>query len=235
MNTLNNLLHVKSVAKSFKGEKMPNSALVSVELKHFPIEKKELTMARPTGSAVDRLPIKKEDYEFLLFKLKKDKQMRADAKQRLLNAFVLLYHTGCRCDEIRNWSELFIASGLSRGRFILRNGETKTGKSRVVLLSKRAIEEIDEKVKPLCGLIFGGKNGEVMSSAALKRLINSYLHKTLGEEYSSHSFRSGAIMRVAKASDMVHAQHFIGHSSVKTTAIYIKPSDKDILEALERI
>ena len=57
----------------------------------------------------------------------------------------------------------------------------------------------------------------------------------LGDGFTSHSFRQGLISEMASKSVNVKIiSQFIGHSDVKTTLHYVKPTDNDIENALVR-
>ena len=57
----------------------------------------------------------------------------------------------------------------------------------------------------------------------------------LGAGYTSHSFRQGLISEMgAKGINAKIISKFIGHSDVKTTMHYIKPTDDDVKGAMIR-
>ena len=65
--------------------------------------------------------------------------------------------------------------------------------------------------------------------------VNKYLQNILGYRYSSHSFRQGLITEMStKGINTKIIKEYIGHSDIKTTLRYVKPSKVDIREALVR-
>ena len=65
--------------------------------------------------------------------------------------------------------------------------------------------------------------------------VNSKIQEVLGSGYTSHSFRQGLISEMgAKGINAKIIAKFIGHSDVKTTMHYIKPTDDDLRNAMIR-
>jgi len=65
--------------------------------------------------------------------------------------------------------------------------------------------------------------------------VNTVMKSILGAGYTSHSFRQGLITEMgAKGINVKIISQFIGHSDVKTTMRYIKPTDDDVRGAMVR-
>ena len=65
--------------------------------------------------------------------------------------------------------------------------------------------------------------------------VNEVMKSILGDGYTSHSFRQGLITEMgAKGINTKIISKFIGHSDVKTTMGYIKPTDEDVKGAMIR-
>ena len=65
--------------------------------------------------------------------------------------------------------------------------------------------------------------------------VNAIMKSILGEGYTSHSFRQGLITEMgSKGVNVKIISKFIGHSDVKTTMRYIKPTDDDVRGAMVR-
>ena len=65
--------------------------------------------------------------------------------------------------------------------------------------------------------------------------VNQVMKNILGDGYTSHSFRQGLISEMgAKGINAKIISKFIGHSDVKTTMGYIKPTDDDVKGAMIR-
>ena len=71
-----------------------------------------------------------------------------------------------------------------------------------------------------------------MTVSALKLLMNKFIHRVLGELYSTHSFRAGYITIAHKQGlSLAHIQNDIGHENIETTALYIKVTSEEIAYA----
>lgn len=188
---------------------------------------------RPSGEATERLPIGKDEYTRLLTSLRH--VLRFDARQRLQNAYTLLYHTGCRIGEIRKWTGDTLLEAKKHRRILLRARETKTNQGRTIRLTDQALEDFEQRVRVIeNNLLFPGKGKTVMSASSLQRLVNTHMGKVLGAEYSSHSFRAGVATRLQKEAGLKVAQKVLGHASFKTTLLYDRPTEGDIMAALSR-
>ena len=65
--------------------------------------------------------------------------------------------------------------------------------------------------------------------------VNAVMKSILGEGYTSHSFRQGLITEMGtRGINVKIISQFIGHSDVKTTMRYIKPTDDDVRGAMVR-
>ena len=77
-------------------------------------------------------------------------------------------------------------------------------------------------------------NSSINSDVFIKQ-VNSKIKEILGDGYTSHSFRQGLITQMgAKGINAKIISKFIGHSDVKTTMGYIKPTDDDVKGAMIR-
>lgn len=83
------------------------------------------------------------------------------------------------------------------------------------------------------GSIKSGKAG--INSDVFIKQVNLKMKEVLGSGYTSHSFRQGLISEMgAKGINAKIISKFIGHSDVKTTMGYIKPTDDDVKGAMIR-
>ena len=74
-----------------------------------------------------------------------------------------------------------------------------------------------------------------LNNIALINLVNKYMKKILGKGFSSHSFRQGIISEMgSKSINPRIIQSFIGHSDIKTTMRYIRPTANDMKISLIR-
>jgi integrase/recombinase XerD len=129
---------------------------------------------------------------------------------------------------------------------ILTTGETtivshKVKSERVLYFSTDAIKEftkyfnLEGKEDSEYVITSWGKPRQQLHHISLIQLVNSYIHNILGEQYSSHSFRSGIITDMAiKSVNPKIIQSFVGHKNISTTLSYVRPSESDIKNALVR-
>ena len=61
-----------------------------------------------------------------------------------------------------------------------------------------------------------------------------YSQEVLGYRYFSHSFIVGIIRNMSKSINQKFIKEFIGHSDIKTTMRYIRPTDEDLKKCLIR-
>jgi len=188
-------------------------------------------MARPTGTTRVKKPILKKEYERLLNATHKSITIRASTRVKLSNAFTLLYLTGCRISEIINVSKKDVEMMILTNEFSLSNN-TKTKKPRLVSFDSDGIQtSMLSKIEFLDnGYLFAKNNSDkVMTTAALKFMMNSFIHRVLGPLYSTHSFRTGYITTAHQLGlSLEHIRQDIGHKSISTTARYATVTNEEI-------
>lgn len=190
---------------------------------------------RPSGTTKGKLAIREDEYQVLMLKTKRDKSIQHSTKQKLLCAFTLLYHSGCRVDEIRLWTYKDINQIVGKGVFSLTNN-TKTNKPRMIRFVPGSIEEIKKYANAKDGYLFKkNASDEAISQSGFTRMLNTQIHKVLGELYSSHSFRSGLTMQIIRTAGAAVAKAHMGHKDIKTTLIYDRVEEKDITNSLNKI
>ena len=138
---------------------------------------------------------------------------------------------------------------LSHIKELLENGETKLILPKTK--SERKLFATDEFIKQLKKLFVFDSNIDlqikVISKGSCKNKkesihpltliaqVNKVMKSILGAGYTSHSFRQGLISEMAsKGINTKIISKFIGHSDIKTTMHYIKPTDDDIKGAMIR-
>jgi len=182
------------------------------------------------------------EYKKLINAIRGDESLRANTQQNLLRAFTILYFTGLRLNELQQMN-------LSHIKELLENAETK------LLLPKTKSErklfagdEFQKQLKKLFTItadtdlqikvITKGSNQskkESIHPLTFIAQVNDVMKNILGAGYTSHSFRQGLISEMgAKGINAKIISKFIGHSDVKTTMGYIKPTDDDIKGAMIR-
>lgn len=161
-----------------------------------------------------------------------------DEVKRLLNApnnekhrvmLSLIYACGLRRSELLQ----LIPSDIERTRNLLRIRQSKGFKDRVVPLSDRAIEMIDNYMarhKPKKYLFEGQWRGEAYSETSIEKVLKVACERAgirkgvtlhwLRHSYATHLLESGT--------DLRYIQELLGHKSSKTTEIYTHVTTKSI-------
>ncbi len=182
------------------------------------------------------------EYKKLINAVRGDETLRASSKDNLLRTFTILYFTGLRLNELQEMNLLHIKE-------LIDNGETKLMLPKTK--SERKLFAGDEFIKQLKKLFEIRPETDLQikviskGSSKSKRVgihpltfiaqVNQVMKNILGDGYTSHSFRQGLISEMgAKGINAKIISKFIGHSDIKTTMGYIKPTDEDIKGAMIR-
>jgi len=195
-------------------------------------------MARPAGTTRVKKPILKKEFEKLLVATNRSLSLQFSTKEKLIRAFNILYVTGCRVSEITQFHTKDIETMILNNEFSLANN-TKTKKARLISFDENRVQvEFLKKILPTdSGYLFTKNNSTIpMTTSALKYLMNAFIHKILGELYSTHSFRAGYITTAHKVGLSIrHIQEDIGHTKAATTARYITVTHDEISHGKNRI
>ena len=182
------------------------------------------------------------EYKKLINAVRGDESIRANTKDNLLRAFTILYFTGLRLNELQELN-------LNHIKQLIDSGETKLILPKTK--SERKLFTGDEFNKQLKKLFTINANTDLQIKVIAKgsnqskraginpltfiAQVNQVMKSILGNGYTSHSFRQGLITEMgAKGINVKIISKFIGHSDVKTTMGYIKPTDDDIKGAMIR-
>jgi len=150
----------------------------------------------------------------------------------------LLYYSGARVNELSQIKYKHIYEIMETGETVIVTFKTKN--ERILYFSEKAIKEIKkyfELNQNEDHYIIASWNDPKtrLHEISLINLVNTYMKKVLGEGFTSHSFRQGLLTEMgAKSINPKIIQSFIGHSDVKTTLRYIKPTADDVKMALVR-
>lgn len=184
--------------------------------------------------------IGKDEYKKLLHFISNDPNIKDSTKSNLFRTFTILYYTGMRLNEVQQLRVLNIKELLntSQTKIIL----PKTSTQRKLFASPQFKKELkplfeDELLKgELDNRIITKKStNSAINSEVFIKSVNAKLKEILGTGYTSHSFRQGLITQMAsKQINTKIISKFIGHSDVKTTMQYIKPTDDDVKESMVR-
>ena len=182
--------------------------------------------------------ITEKEYKLLMNHTKGDDSLKEFNQKRFLMIFWLLYYSGARINELSQIRYKHIKE-------IVQNGETvivayKTKNERILYFSDQSIKEIKkyfDLTEDENDYIIASWNNPKnrMHEISLINLVNKYMRKVLGAGFTSHSFRQGLLTEMGSRSiNPKIIQSFIGHSDVKTTLRYIKPTAADVKLSLVR-
>ena len=186
--------------------------------------------------------ITEAEYKRLMNEVRGDESLRRNSKANLLRAFTLLYFTGLRLNEVQQLSLGHIRELLEQGHTKLVLPKTKSERKLFAgeqfQKQLRKLFGVDELSNPHARVISKGcvkSKREGINSDVLIKQVNTVMKSVLGEGYTSHSFRQGLITEMgSKGVNVKIIAKFIGHSNVKTTMWYIKPTDDDVRGAMVR-
>lgn len=186
-----------------------------------------------------RKPIGEIEYKKLMNSVRGDSDLKEFNRTRFLRIFSLLYYSGCRLNELPQLTVQKIKEILTSGETTIVSHKVKS--ERVLYFSADAVKEfgkyfnLEAKEDTEYVITSWGKPRQQLHHISLIQAVNKYIHNVLGEQYSSHSFRSGIITDMAiKSVNPKIIQSFVGHKNISTTLSYVKPSEADIKNALVR-
>jgi len=182
------------------------------------------------------------EYKKLMNEVRGDESLRHNSKANLLRVFTLLYFTGLRLNEVQQVTLCNIKELLVEGHTKLvlpkTNSERKLFSGEQFQKQLRKLFSVDELSDTHTKVIAKGcvkSKREGINADVFIKQVNAVMKSILGEGYTSHSFRQGLITEMgSKGVNVKIIAKFIGHSDVKTTMRYIKPTDDDVRGAMVR-
>jgi len=186
--------------------------------------------------------ISETQYKKLMNEVRGDESLRQNSKANLLRVFTLLYFTGLRLNEVQNLTLYNIKELLIEGQTKLvlpkTNSERKLFAGEQFQKQLKKLFSTDELNDTHTKVISKGcvkSKREGINADVFIKQVNTVMKSVLGEGYTSHSFRQGLITEMgSKGVNVKIIAKFIGHSDVKTTMRYIKPTDDDVRGAMVR-
>jgi len=179
------------------------------------------------------------EYQKLLIYLNGKENLTTNTKNNLKRTFILLFYTGMRINEVKQLRVRDIDTIIKKEELIIVTHKTR--KERKLFFSKEAIKQIkkhflfsDDGKDNDYIITVKGNPLKTPSSSTYISSVNKFIQEILGHRYSSHSFRSGIITDMSKSINPKFIKEFIGHSDIKTTMRYIRPTDEDLKKCLIR-
>jgi len=148
--------------------------------------------------------------------------------------FRLMYSSGLRRSEVLNLKPDNIDTKDGKRRILIRQGKGK--KDRYTVLSEKVLEELRvyyRSFHPRVYLFNGRYKGEPMSTQALRHALGvalkrSGITKPVNMHVLRHCFATHAI---EEGMHIKTLQYLLGHSSVKTTMVYLHISEVPLEKA----
>jgi site-specific recombinase XerD len=159
-------------------------------------------------------------------------------KKRDIAIIEVLANTGLRVGELAQLTRDDIEMSPRKGIVTVRSG--KGAKYRQVPLNTDARRVISEylEVRPQDGgeRLFIGQRGTGLTPSAVWRVVKQYGLRA-GLDISPHTLRHtfGTRLVRSKGVDLVTVAAMMGHESLDTTAIYTRPSEEDMANAVETL
>ena len=183
-----------------------------------------------------KIPYPKEEHSLPVILSREDlnKLFNGCRNQKHRVILRLLYSSGLRRNEILNLKIEDIITG--DGKYKIRINKSKGKKDRYTVLSSRMLIELRTYYKnysPVTYLFNGRKKGEPLSAAAIRHILTkarkiSGLKKYVNIHILRHCFASHAL---EDGINIKTLQSLLGHSSIKTTMIYLHVSDIPLFKA----
>ena len=181
--------------------------------------------------------INSKEFKKLMIYTRGREDLRRNTKKNLLRTFVFLYYTGARINELQTLKIKDVEKLLEKGELFLFT--QKTNSQRKLYLSPRFKHDLlnldleeDEENKLIQR---AGYPKSSMNPISYITIVNKFIKETLGQNYTSHSFRQGLLTEMAaKGINVQIMAKFVGHTSFKTTLNYVKPTDEMVMSSLVR-
>jgi site-specific recombinase XerD len=170
-----------------------------------------------------------------------DRLIRAaerDHSKRNLAILMILRHTGIRVGELCALRLDDIEMSERKGTLTVRSG--KGSKHREIPLNvdvRRAIGEY-LKVRPDVSddHLFIGQRGEGLKPQAVENVVKKYARKAELDGVTPHTLRHTFGKHTLDAGEnLVTVATLLGHQRLETTAIYTKPSERDLERAVQKL
>lgn len=200
-----------------------NQAYSGLKILYTQVLKREWDNTIPRSKRINRLPhvLSREEVSAIF-------EAKSNIKHRVI--LKLLYSTGMRISELR---ELKIAD-IDSKRMLIRINQGKGKKDRQTILSKHLLNELREYYsfyKPK-NWLFEGNFGSKYSIKSIQNVFNQAKKKAgITSKCSCHTLRhSFATHLLEQGVDVFKIKELLGHTSIKSTTIYLHLSSKHIQE-----
>ena len=179
-----------------------------------------------------------------VFKIAKSRGRHADRAEAV---FALSVGLGLRAKELASlrWIDVYEQSGKVRQVVHLKAAYTKGAKTRDVFVSSPPLRKIlanyGEKQRPWVGSVadaplFRSQKGRHMTASSMARFLTGLYREAGIQNASSHSGRRTLITGLAERGiDLKAIAEIAGHSSVRTTAVYVESTPTRLARILQDV
>jgi len=181
--------------------------------------------------------ITEQEHKQILTYLNGKQTLSLNTKQNIKTTLILLYYTGMRINELQQLTIKDLKKLIIEKELIIETFKTK--KERKLYISNNAVKELkklfDYKKEDDNNLIIRSKGNpnKTINNLTFINTINKFIQEALNSNrYTSHSYRQNLITQMSKSINTKFIQQFIGHSDIKTTMRYIKPTNEELRECV---
>ncbi|GAA5020630.1 tyrosine recombinase [Marivirga lumbricoides] len=180
----------------------------------------EIVLSMPNRFYEIERPIKKEKLPEVLSKDEVNRIISCIKNKKHRCMITTVYSAGLRVSELIHLK----ISDIDSGRMMIRIENSKGGKDRYTLLSKKLLSELRtyySEYKPKTHL-FEGMNGEYYSSSSIRAILTRAVAKAgIKKKVRTHTLRhSFATHLLEQGTDLRSIQSLLGHNNLSTTEIY---------------
>ena len=241
--------YITNLHKKYK-QKTVKRKIASIRAFYAYLEDEEIIIENPmrrirTKFKIENtLPriISRGDIEKLINKMYEILREKKDARIDILRDLLVIevfFATGARVYEVSNIKieNIDLESGTIRfegkGR---KERVVQIGDKSVCALLKHYYKENEEKICK-CGFFFVNQCGRRFTEQSIRRMFKKYVKQAgIEKRITPHMFRhSFATYLIEEGVDISCVQHILGHSSIKTTQIYIHVAAKKQADILRKL
>jgi len=154
---------------------------------------------------------------------------------------------GLRAKELAGlkWADVYDDDGRVRAVVHLRAAYTKGGRTRDVFVSSPALRRVLEKygegrwllsARAAQAPLFASQKGGAMTAGSMARFLKALYAEAGISGASSHSGRRTLITRLAERGiDLKAIAEIAGHTSIRTTAMYVEANPKRLARILQDV
>ena len=187
------------------------------------IENKEIT------EIIKKIPNMKKDQKLPIILSKSEIEQMIDSTKNLNHRIIIMagYSGGLRVSEIVSlkWNDIDF------NRNVIHIKLAKGKKDRIVMLSAKLKHWLDELDPDKEGYVFKTIRGEKYKTRTIQKIMKNAAEKSgIRKRVTPHTLRhSFATHLLENGTDLRYIRDLLGHSDVRTTLIYTRVSNKDIM------